>query len=188
MDRKKEGFYFEEDKHEYWLGNRKLPPVTHIVGNVLGSPNFATEWHLNRGTQTHKCISLYLRQQLDESSIDPRIQNRFNQAKKAIRELGIQPLLVELPMVHKILGFAGTPDLLTAEGILIDWKNSSMANSQPQGGGYIILLENQGYKVKKYYEIVLSDKKYILNEYKPARCKGLFLACLTIYQFKKNGK
>ena len=181
-------FSFNEKDHTYWLGNRQLPGVTKIVGNVLGSPNYATEWHLNRGTQTHKCISLYLRQKLDESSVDPRIRNRFNQAKKAIQELKIQPLLAEVPMAHRLLSFGGTPDLLTNEGVLIDWKNSSMANSQPQGGGYIVLLENEGHKVKKYFEIVLEDKRYVLNEYKPARCKGLFLACLTIYQFKKNGK
>lgn len=183
-----DNFRYDEKEHIYYNGDKRLPSVTEIVGNVCGGLQYAEEWHLHRGSMVHKAIQLYLQEKLNEASIDPRIRSCVESAKRAIKELSIQPVLIEFPMYHKILWYAGTPDLLTDKGILIDWKSSKMKESIIQAGGYVALLENNGYLVKKCYEIILENDRYIVNEFKPARSKGLFFAALSIYGWRrKNG-
>ena len=135
----------------------------------------------------HRAIELYLNNTLKEESVDPRIRPYLESAKKAIKDLNIKPLLIEPHLNHPSLLFAGTPDLLTTKKILIDWKTGShMPQTIFQAGGYISLLEENKYKVKQVYEIVLGEKGYKLYEYKPHRSRGLFAAALSIYGWRKK--
>ena len=183
-----DNFKFNEKEHVYSLNDKPLPSVTQIVSNVLNTPMFANEWYLKRGSMIHLAIKLFLNNKLDENSVDPRIQGYFMSAKSAIKDLKIQPALIETHLYHKLLLFAGTPDLLTSEKILIDWKSGSQQpHSIFQLGGYISLLETVNYPVKKAYEIVLSEKNYKIFEYKPRYSKNLFLAAHSIYSWKNGG-
>ena len=179
---------FDQEAHTYTEAGKRLVSVTQVVRDECGNPNYASEFYLNRGTMIHKAVSLYLQGRLDESSLDERIRARVESAKKAIREMSIVMKVAEIHLSHKLFKFAGTPDLLTDKGVLIDWKSAhDPVTTIPQMGGYVELLSSNGYPVKKCYEIVLADDKYTLYEYKPQRCRGLFLAFLTVYQFKENG-
>jgi hypothetical protein len=182
-----ENFKFDPINHEYFSGERKLPSVTDIVGDVYGNPNYATEWHMNRGSQIHRCISLFLNKKLNEDTVDGRIRGYFESAKRAIKELKIMPpWIIEKPFYHPTLFFAGTPDLYSS-GLLIDWKTGThRRESEIQIGGYIALLEEQTEHPKKAYEIVLEEKRYRIFEYKPQRSKGLFLATLSIFKWKQK--
>lgn len=182
-------FSFDPALHIYRLDKRIIPGVTDIVNSVCGVEHYANEWHLNRGRSVHKAISLYLRGTLDPASIDERIRGQVEAAKKAVRELNLNPpYILEVPMFNSTLLYAGTPDLLVRD-ILIDWKSSHQDSTEIQIGGYIALAERYYHTVKKGVEIVLNeDGKYSLTEYKPARCKGLFLAALTIFQWKKGAR
>jgi len=179
---------FDPEKHIYTLGDRRLPSVTEIVNSVCGVEHYADEWYLHRGSMIHRCIALYLAEKLDEKTVDERIRGRLEMAKKAIKELQIEPYLIERPLFHKVLQFAGTPDLYTSDKILIDFKSSYQKNTAIQMGGYVKLLEANKYIVKECYEIVLEDDRYIIGEHKSSRYKGLFLACLSIYNWRNNGK
>ena len=182
---------FDEKEHIYTEDGKRLPSVTDIVNDECGNPGYATEWHMNRGTQVHRCLALALAERLDDSTIDPRIKARVDQGLKAIRDLQIHPRAIEYRMAHKTLGFAGTPDLLCeAQGkpgdVLIDWKSSHAPETEIQTGGYVALFEDNGYKVRACFEIVLSDKGYKIYEYQPKRSRGLFLAALSLYTWRKN--
>lgn len=181
-------FRFDEATHSYFSAGRRIPSVTKIVGSICGGPQFATAWHMHKGSMLHKAIALYLGERLDEKTVDERILRQLNSAKRAIAELQIRPTLIEFPLYHKTLGFAGTPDLLTDKGWLIDFKSGHVPEVQIQAGGYVVLLEANKYPVKKALEIVLEDNRYVIYEHKIARCKGLFLAALSLYQWRANGK
>lgn len=180
---------FDPEKHIYTLNGRRFPSVTEIVGDVVGTPMYGTEWHIDRGSKIHRAIALYLKGTLDESSLDERIRGRVEAAKKAIKELGIVPRFFETPMFHPALKFAGMPDLYTTDDDVMDWKSSHSPATEIQLGGYSLLIgnENHGHRPKRCVEIVLHENgQYTPTFYKPNRCIGLFLAALTIYQWKQK--
>jgi hypothetical protein len=181
-------FRFDEKEHIYYSGERTIPSVTDIVGDVCGNPQYATEFHLQRGSMLHKAVALWLQGRLDEKSVDERIRGKLEAAKKAAKELSLNPpYLIETQMFHPLYQFAGTPDVLANKGILTDWKSSHSAATEIQEGGYIILHEHHKHPVKIAFEVVLSeDGKYKLYEYKVSRCRGLFLAAKTMYDWRKN--
>jgi len=165
-----------------------VPSVTQIVNSVLGEPLYGTEWHLRRGAMLHKAISLHLQGKLNEKTIDARILPHFESAKKAIRDLNLsQYIFVETKLYHHLYQFSGTPDVITSDAI-IDWKSSHSETSEAQLGGYVLLAETQKIHIKKCIEIVLEDDRYVITEYKPSRGKSLFLACLTIYNWRREWK
>ncbi len=182
------GFTYLADPHEYRLDGVRLPSVTEIVNSVSAGQSWATEWHLDRGSKVHRAIALMLAGRLDFAALDPRIRGRVEAAKKAIADLGLTAdgAEIEVPRFHPTLRFAGTPDYFRA-GVLADWKSSHRAESEPQAGGYCLLLEAAGLKVKTIYEVVLADGgKYKLNTYKPGRCRALFTAAYTIWSWQND--
>lgn len=178
---------FDPIKHEYFFGEKKLPSVTDIVGDICGTPQYATELDMQKGSMVHKALAMYLRGNLH--SVEARIQGKVEAGKKAIKELSLVDFtFLEKKIYHPLYQFAGTPDVIVGDR-LIDWKSGHYPSVEPQFGGYVLLLETQKHKIKNCLEIVLSDDgTYKVTEYKPARCKGLFLACMTIFQWRKNGK
>jgi len=181
-------FRFEEKEHIYTLDDRRLPTVTEIVNSVYGLEYTADEFYMHKGSMLHKAVSFYLQGVLDESTVDERIRGKLEGAKKAIRELQLKPLVVEVPMYHKILMYAGTADVLTVDSILADWKSSHSKNNMIQLGGYYELLENNGYKVKQGMEIVLTeDGNYKMTICDIKKGRRLFSAGLSVFNFKKEG-
>lgn len=181
-------FVYDGQKHLYLLGSRTLPSVTQIVSSAYGIQHYADDFYLHKGSMLHKAISLLLQGVLDESSVDDRIKGKLEGAKKAVKELSLVPKVIETPMYHKVLMCAGTPDMLTKDYILVDWKSSaSPLTSPPQLGGYAEILESNGFKVKTCYEITLSDAgTYKAEPYEIRRCKRLFNAGLTVFNHKQK--
>ena len=176
---------FEKETHIYSVGNKKVPSVSEIVQEVVGLPYVADEWYMQRGSAIHRALSLYIQGRLDEKSVDERIRQYVENGKKAIKDLSLVPTLVEVPLYHKTLNFAGTPDLLS-DTILVDYKTNHSGNTPIQLGGYILLLEDNKMNVKKAYEISLEGSMYSLVEFKVSRCKSLFISCLNIYNWKRG--
>jgi hypothetical protein len=183
-----DNFKFDEASHLYLLNDKRLPSVTEIVKDVYGCGYIADEFYLNKGSMLHKAISLYLQGILDEATVDGRIAGKLQAAKKAVKELNLVPAVIETPMYHKILMYGGTPDLLTVDWILADWKSApSPLATPPQLGGYAELCEVNGLKAKKALEISLSDNgTYKAEPYDVQRCRRLFIAGLTVYGHKKR--
>ena len=179
---------YDGQKHLYLLGSRTLPSVTQIVSSAYGIQHYADDFYLHKGSMLHKAISLYLKGVLDEKTVDERLKGKLEGAKKAVKELSLVPKVIETPMYHKVLMCAGTPDMLTKDYILVDWKSSaSPLTSPPQLGGYAEILENNGFKAKTCYEITLSDAgTYKAEPYEIRRCKRLFNAGLTVFNHKQK--
>jgi len=180
---------FDSKNHIYTRNGTRIPNVTGIISSVIPRDFNATEWQMHRGSMVHQAMALYLQGRLDEKTVDERIRGKVEAGKRAVKELSLKPpYVIEKPMSHSIYNYAGKPDVL-AGTILVDWKSSHDDSTEVQAGGYYLLLEGYGYKVKKIYEIVLNDnEKYKIYEYKPKRSKRLFLSCLTMYNFMKETK
>ncbi len=182
-------FRFDPEKHEYWLGERRLANVSSVARDFADEPSFATEWHMHRGSMVHRAIALALEGKLNWKTVDERIKGKVDSAMRAVDDLGLTaPCIIERPMFHPLRLFAGTPDLF-ADLRLVDWKSAHFPLSTPvQVGGYLLLAEINGIKVKEALEIVLADDGYALHPLatSPAeirRLKGLFNAALTRYQW-----
>ena len=161
------------------------------MSSVCGTSVVGSEWHLNRGRAVHKAIALHLLGRLDESSVDPRIVGKVNGAKKCIREHGLTlgACPPETPDYHPLYLFAGTPDFLSANGVLVEFKSSHARETEVQLGFQVLLFEQHGIKVKKCMEVVLNDDGgYTPSFFKPARCKGLALAAYTLHAWRKGAK
>lgn len=171
--------------HIYTIGKKQIPSVSQIVQAIVGIEVFGSDWHLQRGTALHRAIALYLKGTLNEKSVDTHIKDALESGKKAVKELGLKPTLIEPSLYHPILNFAGTPDLLS-DTTLIDWKSSHSNTTEIQLGGYVFLLEKNKMKVKKCMEIVIDENGYKLTEYGIERCKNLFLSALNLYNWKRR--
>ncbi len=119
-------FRFDEVKHEYWYGIKRLPSVTQIINplcNFSAIPKRVLEHKADLGTAFHESIALYLRDDIDESTIDERIVKPFGAFKEwwgnCKKDHDI--MYIEKSMYHPALKFAGTPDLVTVDNV-IDFK------------------------------------------------------------------
>jgi len=180
-------FLFDPETHTYTLNGRVLPHVTEIVNGVVPRSWYADEWYLNRGRQTHKAIALLLRDNLDRDSLDPEIRGYVAAAERACREQNWKQLLVEQPLAHDRLLYAGTLDLLTTDGTLADWKATNEPQTEIQVGGYLELCQRNGIKVARCTAVELhQDGTYKLEHYTPWRSRQLFLAFLSVYGWKQK--
>ena len=180
---------FDKEKHVYMIDGKKLPSVTEIINSVIQRDFYADEFQMHKGSMIHLALKLYLQGKLDENSIDERIKCRVEAGKKAIKELELRPpYVIEKHLFHKLYQYAGTPDLLTEDGILIDWKSSHNKSVIGQLGGYYLLLKENKFYVYRLYEIVLDDNgNYVVNAYQEKQCKRIFLNCLSLFNFLEKG-
>lgn len=135
-------FRFLCDTHQYFLGEKELPSVSHILKiTKLGKDNDnIPPFFRERGIAGHLCVELHLKDQLDESTIDPELVPFFDGFKAFIVDHPIKPLFIEQRRYNESWGFAGTMDLI-AEDAIYDWKFSKNHDrvAELQGQGYKIL-------------------------------------------------
>ncbi len=126
-------FEFREHDHTYWLDGERLPGVSNIISPLVDYsmvPKDTLEYKAELGTEFHRAIHLYLNNELDLASLDEALVKPMEGFKKWLTgkpeeeeliytncELGI----MEKPVYHESLKYAGTPDLVTSNCIY-DWK------------------------------------------------------------------
>jgi hypothetical protein len=176
---------FDPSSHTYHVGGRRVPSVTQIVEAVLPRKWNADPWCMMRGSMVHRAVALLVRGTLDESSVDERIRGQVEAARKAIAELAIdlRDCSVEVPMASG-LGFAGTPDLVTSAGLIVDWKSSLEPQVEIQLGGYAVMVgRSTGFVLGVELR---EDGTYRAETYQARRCQGLWLNVLSVYQWKQR--
>jgi len=167
------------------MKEKELPRVSEIIAVLQEA--MPGDYYLQRGAVLHQAISLYLQNKLDENTIDKRIKGFFDGFKVFIKTMKIQPLFIEKSLKNDILKYTGTIDLYTDKGILIDFKTNSIPKSTTaQLGGYTLLLESEGYQVKECWAVCLLDNSFRIEHIDKEKGKKIFLACLSIYHFKKE--
>ncbi|MEY8194476.1 MAG: hypothetical protein RPR28_06420 [Cycloclasticus sp.] len=120
---------FKPLDHTYWLGDVRLTSVTQLLSfqDFSGIPPDILEYKCKLGTFTHRAIELYLQNNLDPNSLDPRVKEYFdswlnwwNAHSKRIEIIG-----VEVRFYHSVFLYAGQIDLhcmYDGKEAVIDWK------------------------------------------------------------------
>lgn len=116
----------DEATHTYMLGGRRLPSVTEIL---VGAGIIDTQWFDEtsrwRGSAVHLACQFDDEGELDEERLDPQLAGYLAAYRKFKRETGFVPQVIEEPVFHPAMGYAGTPDRIGQIGevsCLIDLK------------------------------------------------------------------
>lgn len=138
---------FDPEKHQYWIGKKRIPGVSEILQKVGLTKKYdgVDPFYRDRGIATHKAIELHLQRNLDITSIDDAIRPQFDAFLKYWDQHKYEKILaLEKPMSFNN-SFAGTPDVVTDTAIY-DWKCSKNHDkvAELQGQAYIQLAIFQG--------------------------------------------
>lgn len=170
---------------------RVLAGVTSVI-RANDSGWEVDEWYLHRGSMVHKAIHLYLKRQLDWSSVDERIKGRVEAVVKFLHDTGLEPVAVEVALHSAIYNFAGTLDFYgktPLHFVLADWKGTLSPHCEPQIGAYSLLLQERGdHKVDVACAVETHDdgtykiRWFDLRQIK--RAQQVWLAMLTVNNWK----
>ena len=117
-------FTFNEEFHCYELDGKPLPSVTRILKPLYDFSAVHPDV-LKRagefGTAVHKTIELYLRDDLDEDSLDENLYNpllAFKAWQADNYEFHDRLFTIETPDYHAKLKYAGTADLTCSDSVI----------------------------------------------------------------------
>jgi hypothetical protein len=194
---------FDEEKHEYTDENgRRVPSVTQALGvldSYAGIPAAVLQKAAERGTKVHKAVELHLEGDLDELSLDPDIADYFYAFVRFERETGYRPRASEMRVHSSKFNFAGTLDLFgpdprgSKKSAIVDIKTSRqlMPTVGPQLAAYERAYKEESGEKREYlrYGLLLKpDGSYELHPYTGTADFSVFLACLTVHNFRENMK
>lgn len=190
--------FFDPIHHIYTLNGLRVRSVTQILqeaGLVDYShvPAMVLEAARKFGTAVHKATELYDLDNLDESILDNALRPYLDGWKKFRKDTGVIIEAVEEMVCSEKYRFAGKPDrrvILDKRGIL-DIKTSfeMLPAVRLQTAGYE-LAYNEGRAVKdkshRRLAVLLNDDGggYKIEEYRNKNDANIFLAALTICNFK----
>jgi hypothetical protein len=113
-------FSFDPDQHQYLLNGLYLPSVTRIISPLHdfgGISPEALQRKADWGTKIHLMIKLYLNGTLNTGSLSApqaMVLQNFQAFERDYHEIfKLHESLIEMPMYHSTLNYAGTPDIFT---------------------------------------------------------------------------
>jgi len=150
-----------------------------------------------RGRYVHQACHYYDMGELDEDSLDPVLIPYVEGWKKFTADTQVTILRAEERIVNERLGITGTPDRVVEwPGVgyaVIDIKSGSLSDwTAIQLAAYKLLLtdavkDDDWPRVLKRFAVNLpGDGTYKVKEYKDRADEGIFLAALSIHNWKKN--
>lgn len=193
-----DNFYYSDLDHSYVLNGIKLPSVTEVL-KAQGLIDYSRvddevlKTSSSFGSNTHSAIKLYLRGNLDESSLDPAIRPYLDGVIKFCKDYEFLPIKIEQPVYSKLWRIAGTPDVigLSKLGITLpDWKSSTsiIPATAIQLAGYE-LIENEWrvpkMKIKHRVSVLLTgDGNYMPTFYKDKSDATQFQSAVNNYLWR----
>lgn len=179
---------FEPESHTYRLEGKVIPSVTQILtseGFIDGS--WFTEYSRDRGTKVHRAIELYDDGDLDEERLDPVLRPYLEAWKRFKAHASVSVLRSEIQLASEAYQFAGTVDktaLLGGMKAVLDIKTGEV---QPWTGlqlaAYQLLLAETMPRIAVQLK---ADGNYMLHEFKDRADRNVFLAALTVHQWKRR--
>ena len=165
---------YNDEKHEYTLGNTIIPNVTTIMKPLYEKSYSALskegiENVRIRGKARHNAIDMYLA--FHTKDIEKEYEGYLNAFIDWFKKNNPKGICNELPMYHKIYMYAGTPDFICeikSKRYLVDFKTyqsfcektervqleayKNMVEQEYNIDGKMILIlnENGTYKTKEY--------------------------------------
>ena len=179
-----------DDNHVYHVAGRIVPGVTGIIRACgLMNTQWSSQWHMDRGTAVHRAVHLLEIDDLDPASVDPIVEPYLDAWKAFKRETDYQGHEYEQIVYHPTYQYAGTLDqtgVLNGRTCLIDLKTGK---AQPytaiQTAAYAACLKRP---LLRYGVELRDDGKFQIHEYKNKRDFNVFLACLSVVNWKKDAE
>jgi hypothetical protein len=144
------------------------------------------------GTNAHTTIKLYLRGNLDESTLDPALRPYLDGAIKFCNDYHFIPIKIEQSVYSKLWKICGTPDCigLMDKMAVIDWKSSTsiIPATAIQLAGYELIeneWRNSKMKIKQRVSVLLTgDGKYKPTFYKDTSDITQFQSAVNNYLWR----
>lgn len=182
---------FNEEKHEYRLGDKILPSVSEIMKAITtffykDVPQMALDIACKRGTQVHKVIYDY--ELFDDYEIEDKYKPYFESYLKFKEDY--KPKILHQEKMLTNGEFAGTIDYICKidnEIWLIDHKTSKEIHENliaVQEAGYDQLCTYNGIKIDKFGAVHLRKDGYELREITPN--KEMWEICKKCYEYGKG--
>lgn len=168
----------------------RWPSVTEVLGGVglidFPGVNYAVLGRgRDRGSKVHEMLWYFDEGDLDESSIDPALMPYLAGYKKFLSESGFEPELIEFKVHHDTYRFAGTLDrtgFMGKEQVLFDIKTGQIDKW--------VALQTAAYEMcltgiyHRYALQLTAAGKYKLTRFSDHRDRQVWLACLSVYNWK----
>lgn len=183
---------FDEATHVYQIDGRTVPSVTQVIWAIFPSWR-VSQWHLDRGTATHKACELYDLGTLDLTTVDPEVEPRLEAWIKFRKQYPCRILGIERMLGDAHWQYAGKIDRVLGVDdwtVVADLKNSLSPQVFLQLGAYFRLLrvnkECGGNKTKGMAVELRDDGQYRCQCLTPGdlhRMESTFLSALNCYRF-----
>jgi hypothetical protein len=186
---------FDELTHTYAIDGKRVPSVTQVISEIVGTAWTAAPWYLERGKAIHKSAEFIIKGKAFK--FDERLAGYIAALRKFFSE--VKPAFnngsSEKVVYSTLYFYAGTVDLICNIGnkkVIIDYKHSiDIDRLKWQCGGY-----SQAYKDESKIEInygcgiqIREDGTYSMTPiFDLRRSRGEFMAMRTIYGIKERLK
>ena len=193
------GLEFDAGTHTYSMKGLPIPSVTQVIAGTqdfTGVSDDVLEAARERGRYVHEITAQYDLDMLTLKQLEPGDKSRLY-LKAWVNFLGaadFQPILIEERVYSSRHRFAGTIDRigwLGGERVVVDIKTAaSPSRPHPAVGLQLAAYlqaynEGQSHKAKGRYAVQLrSDGKYTLTQYVDKGDFSVFLACLTLHNWR----
>jgi hypothetical protein len=182
---------FREENHEYILDGERLPSVSQIIkplSDYSAVPAALLQQSADYGTATHKMVALYLEGDLDEETLDVGLEGPLKAFKRWQGEhLHLTDPVVERPVYHARLKYAGTPDLVYDGRVVVDVKTraANKVSDPCQLAAYEELWTANGGTKAKYEHRILELKQngeYIYTKVNYSQALSMFFTLRDYYR------
>ena len=189
---------FTDELHEYKLDGIVIPSVTQVIekSSLVNldwvSPELL-EQKADLGAKVHSTTEFYDKSTLDLENLHPLLSKYLDQWIKFRHDYEFEPTEIELRLAHPLYRFAGTIDrvgYIKDELTLLDIKSGTIQKAYAiQTAGYELLYNQANKKkIKRRLAVYLSENDYKVKEYKDKNDANVFLAALTIHNYKKGSR
>lgn len=188
--------HFDHEKHVYTLLPKKivLPSVSEIIrplSDFSRIPQATLEFARARGVAVHKACELHDLGTLDEDDLDDQLLPYLDGWKKFCADHNPVHTLIEHPLYHDTMLYAGTPDRVSAIGgrtIVLDIKATATLNP-----AVAVQLSAYGMMAARYLDqniagywsvrLLPSGGYEIVNH---ANATSTFIACHNVFNWKRK--
>jgi hypothetical protein len=182
------GMTFDAESHTYRFNGQLVPGVTTILKAITdfsAVPPQVLAAAADFGTAVHLACELDDLGQLDESTLDAALVPYLAAWRKFSADYAVQWQLIESPVYHPVLRYAGTLDrfgLVRGMNTVLDIKSSAQLYPSvgPQLAAYEKALPPEFTAVKRMAVQLKADGTYHTQEYSDPTDWPLFCSLLTV--------
>lgn len=193
----------DRENHRYYLNGLEVPGVTMVLKETMVvNYSYIDQATLARaakfGSAVHKATELFDRETLDHGSLSTPLIPYLQAWVKFSEDFGFIPEWIEAPAYSLKYRYACTPDrfgLITKGKLASEWLAcveiksglivpGAAIQTAAQVGAFNEMYQKR--KAKRRIVVALRENRYEVEEFKNPADWSTWLACLQIWNFKKQ--